>query len=88
MPHFAAVRPDERLNVLGMVRATLKANFFDKKLVHEDVAWRNIGLYKKVGSVSPAAVVFDLGRVETNQTAHDYDANWVDNAISKLEKEA
>ena len=88
MPHFAAVRPDERLNVLDMVRATLKANFFDKELVHEDVAWRNIGLYKKVGAVSPVAVVFDLGRVETNQTARDYDANWVDNAIAKLEKEA
>jgi hypothetical protein len=86
MPHFAAVRPDERLCALDLVRATLEANFFAKRLVHKDVAWRNIGLYKKVGAERPKAVVFDLGQVEPNQT--DHDANWVDVAIDKLKKKA
>jgi hypothetical protein len=86
MPHFAAVRPDERLGALDLVRATLEANFFAKGLVHKDVAWRNIGLYKKVGAGRPIAVVFDLGQVQPNQT--DHDANWVDAAIDKLKKRA
>jgi hypothetical protein len=71
---------------LDLVRATLEANFFAKGLVHKDVAWRNIGLYKKVGAGRPKAVVFDLGRVEPHQTVHD--ANWVDVAIDKLKKRA
>jgi hypothetical protein len=88
MPHFAAVRPNERLQALDLVRATLEANFFVKSLVHKDVAWRNIGLYKKVGAARPEAVVFDLGRVESKETDDDYNANWVDDAIDKLKKEA
>jgi hypothetical protein len=88
MPHFAAVRPDERLCSLDLVRATLEANFSAKRLVHKDVAWRNIGLYKKVGAARPKAIVFDLGRVEVHQTDHNYDANWVDVAIDTLKNEA
>jgi hypothetical protein len=88
MPHFAAVRPDERLDVLDLVRTTLEANFCAKRLVHKDVTWRNIGLYKKVGAARSEAVVFDLGQVDHNQTAHDNDTNWVDIAIAKLKEEA
>jgi hypothetical protein len=88
MPHFAAVRPDERLDVLDLVRTTLEANFYAKRLVHKDVTWRNIGLYKKVGAARSEAVVFDLGQVDHNQTAHDNDTNWVDMAIAKLKEEA
>ena len=61
MPHFAAVRPNKRLKALDLVRATLEAKFFVKSLVHKDVAWQNIGRYKKVGAARPEAVVFDLG---------------------------
>jgi hypothetical protein len=71
-----------------LVRATLEANFSAKRLVHKDVAWRNIGLYKKVGAARPKAIVFDLGRVEVHQTDHNYDANWVDVAIDSLKNEA
>ena len=85
MPHFSAVKPDERLVVLGLVKVTLETNFYDNGLVHEDVAWRNIGLYKDGAECK--AVVFDLGRVR-DQDKTGLDDNWVDDAIAKLQREA
>ena len=83
MPHFAAVKPDDRSNVLHLVEETLQANFSSNGLVHLDVAWRNIGLYAVGGEQH--AVVFDLGRV---RKATASDENWVEHAIAKLEREA
>jgi len=83
MPHFATVRPEERLRVLGSVKTTLETNFYDNGLVHKDVAWRNIGLYK--GGAEQQAVVYDLGRVRGQITGDD---SWVNDAIEKLKREA
>lgn len=83
MPHFATVKPEERLRVLGSVKTTLKTNFYDNGLVHIDVAWRNIGLYK--GGAEQQAVVYDLGRVRGQTTGDD---SWVNDAIEKLKREA
>jgi len=82
MPHFAAVKPDDRSNVLQLVEETLKTQFASKGLVHEDVAWRNIGLYKD--GADRKAVIFDLGRVQKT----GLDDTWVDDAIAKLRREA
>ena len=83
MPHFAAVKPDDRSNVLHLAEETLQANFASKGLVHKDVAWRNIGLYKD--GADDKAVVFDLGRVRGRDKTDD---NWVTDAIAKLRSEA
>jgi len=83
MPHFAAVKPDDRSNVLQLVEETLETQFAAKGLVHEDVAWRNIGLYKD--GADRKAVVFDLGRVRDRDKTDDY---WVDDVITKLRRGA
>jgi hypothetical protein len=83
MPHFAAVKDQDRLNTLELVRATLTAKFASKGLVHEDVAWRNIGVYKDGGVTK--AVVFDLNRVRTQNKTDD---SWVDTAMAKLSASA
>lgn len=73
MPHFAAVEPNRRLAVIKLVEATLRANFASNGLVHEDVAWRNIGLYS-VGT-EECAVAYDLGRF--GKQTPDGDDSWV-----------
>jgi len=83
MPHFAGVEPGCRLNVVASVKATLQDKFASKGLVHEDVAWHNIGLYSD--GAERRAVVFDLGRVRDQTIGED---NWVDDAIAKLQREA
>ena len=83
MPHFAAGEPGHRLDVLESVEATLRANLASNGLVHEDVAWRNVGLYHS--RAEQQAVVFDVGRVR-GQTTGDH--SWMNNAIEKLKREA
>ena len=78
------MKPDDRSNVLGLVEETLETQFASKGLVHEDVAWRNIGLYKD--GAHRKAVVFDLGRVQNSDKTDG--GNWVNNAIAKLRREA
>lgn len=84
MPHFASVLPCRRFDVLDLVQTCLESHFVSRGLVHEDVAWRNIGLYKD-GEAEQHAVVFDLGRVrrETND-----DEDWVHRAMEKLKQDA
>lgn len=83
MPHFALVKFDNRSNVLDLVKDALQTSFFAKGLVHEDVAWRNIGLYMAEGKRK--AIIFDLGRVRKS-TQHD--TNWVHATIEGLRNEA
>jgi hypothetical protein len=72
MPHFAAVKVEERKSVLELVEATLKADFEKQGMLHGDVAWRNIGLYKE--GTTRKAVVFDMIQVREQL---DDEADWV-----------
>jgi len=61
MPHFCDPQKEDCNNsdVLAAIGAALD-RFHKKGLKHCDVAWRNIGLYKKDGSL--CAVVYDLAQ--------------------------
>jgi hypothetical protein len=74
MPHFAAAKDQDRLNTLELVKTTLTAKFASKGLVHEDAAWRNIGVYKDGGVTK--AVVFDLNRECAHRTRR-MTAGWI-----------
>ena len=79
MPHFSAVKVEERKIVLELVKATLKNDFHGKGMVHGDVAWRNIGLYKE--GAEKKAIVFDMVQVRV----YDKDDDWMESALSRLE---
>ena len=49
IPHFAAVKDQDSLKTLELVKATLTVKFASKGLVHEDVAWWKIGVHKHGG---------------------------------------
>jgi hypothetical protein len=57
------------MHVVDLVKTTLESNFASKGLVHEDIAWHNIGLY--TGELERHTVVFDLGRVKVG-TSDNY----------------
>ncbi len=61
------------------VELTLKTDFEKKGMMHGDVAWRNIGLYKE--GAKKMAIVFDMVQVRDRNN----DDNWVKSALSKLE---
>jgi len=68
---------------MDQVKVTLQNKFASKGFVHEDVAWRNMGLCSD--GAKRQAVVFDLGRVRDQAVDED---NWVDDAIAKLQRGA
>jgi hypothetical protein len=81
MPHFAKVKEHDQKHVVPLVKATLMSDYHQKGLVHKDVAWRNIGLYKaKSGELR--AVVFDMGSVSEVEDGES--AAWVTDACDKL----
>ena len=81
MPHFAKVKQPDRKHALPLVKATLMSDYHRKGLIHRDVSWRNIGLYKsKSGEVR--AVVFDMGSVREVEDGES--AAWVTDACDKL----
>lgn len=80
MPHFAQVRTEHRAAKLELVKEALQHHFDEQGFVHDDVYWRNIGLYAdKQGKEQ--AVVFDMGAV---RTCEDSDAGWVKIACQRL----
>jgi len=83
MPHFSAVLACEREQYKDELVAVLTTSFMEKRKVHRDVRWRNIGKYKrKNGTVG--LVVFDLHDVvDYHVDAH---LDWIDNAIRELFK--
>ena len=81
MPHFSAVPMLQREKVLKLVEQTLREDFDAKNLVHDDVAWRNVGLYKNGSEVK--AVVFDMTLVKERGESDD---GWVDAAVEKLRR--
>lgn len=81
MPHFATILESERPRYAELIKDTLRTKFASKGLVHPDVRWRNIGVYKTdEGDV--AVVVYDLTDLRTyNCEVH---SDWVDKAMATL----
>ena len=80
MPHLATVLTEEREKYRKKIEVVLTA-FMEKKKVHKDVRWRNIGKYRREdGEVE--IVIFDLHNVV------DYDANshhsWIEESMKSL----
>ena len=83
MPHFASVDPKERDQALPLVKSTLINHFHAAGVKHEDVEWRNVGLYTKADG-STHAVVFDMGSTSPLTSG---DSGWVDQAVQHLQDE-
>jgi hypothetical protein len=64
MPHFAMVKDEKRAQMVGLVRKSPMTNFAVKNMKHNDVYWRNIGIYTNRNG-NEEAVVFDMGSVVT-----------------------
>ena len=58
MPHLATVLPEEREKYRNEIEVVLKV-IMEKKKVHKDVRWGNIGKYRG-GNGNDKTVVFDL----------------------------
>jgi hypothetical protein len=84
MPYFYA--GERTVANVKKVVATLRRQFHERGLVHNDVRWRNIG-WRKVGNTLEA-VVFDMGSVSDADGDED---KWVKDAetslLSKVEEE-
>ena len=80
MPHFTPVSREDRAKVLPLVEDTLKNHFNAKGIKHDDVAWRNVGVYQAMDGMQHA-VVFDMG--STSAVTVD-DSGWQDRAIDYL----
>ncbi len=84
MPRFNQFTTQEdRKNGLEAVRRCLEDNFVKRGYVHEDVAWRNVGYFKKGNQV--IVVMLDLcpARVK-KQKESDFREDWVNAAIESL----
>jgi hypothetical protein len=75
MPWFAP--PTRDSTTLAAIEKTLRDNFHKKGLEHQDVKWRNIGVYTSEGAVK--VVVFDLTGLRQNQ-----DDGWIKTAVASL----
>lgn len=83
MPHFCSIPEDQRDTYREDIFQLLIEKFQNNGLVHNDVKWRNIGIYLKKNGES-AVVLYDLQSVhtfsiETNQ-------NWIEQAMDNLYK--
>lgn len=80
MPWFQA--PKRTKSELDAINVTLRDDFMKKGIRHDDVAWRNVGVYREGGRTK--AVVFDMQRVHrVEQGPHD---DWVTPAVDSLSK--
>ena len=80
MPWFQC--PNRTSSTLEAVEKTLREDFCNKGIRHDDVAWRNVGVYKDKGG-QERAVVFDMQKVclVEDRTASD---DWVQSAVKSL----
>lgn len=83
MPHFSGVTQKDRGRVLPLVEYTLKNHFNVKRIKHDDVEWRNVGVYQAMDGTEHA-VVFDMG--STSAVKPD-DNGWESKAIEHLRGE-
>jgi hypothetical protein len=78
MPWFAP--PSRNVETQRAIVATLENDYHKNFCVHEDVAWRNVGVYSSNGVL--AAVVYDMGNVrKLKQGESD---QWVEKAAEYL----
>jgi hypothetical protein len=78
MPHFTEVLEHKRSLYQGALHDTLTTKF--NGLVHQDVKWNNIGVYRKDGV--EVLVVFDLLSV-IDYRAPDH-ADWIEQVMQRL----
>ena len=79
MPWFQC--PGRTEQELEAVKLTLTNDFQKKGLRHDDVAWRNVGIYQSEhGQIK--AVVFDMQQVVENHQEED----WVESAVLSLSR--
>lgn len=78
MPWFQV--PERTEKTLKAIETTLKIDFAAKGYRHDDVAWRNVGVYTETGQLK--AVVFDMKRV----SAADHEEDWVTPAVESLRR--
>jgi hypothetical protein len=76
MPWFQSPTRDE--DTLEAICTTLKEDYQENGLMHGDVAWRNVGVYRHNGKT--AAVVFDMQSVVSKAQ----DDAWINEARQKL----
>ena len=80
MPHLCAPKRNEAS--VNRIEQTLRKHFVEKNLKHEDVAWRNIGMYRDEAG-HDVCIVLDLERVTTSKSG-----DWVNDAIAELREKA
>lgn len=81
MPHFAVVQPVDRRTKIPLIRQTLESDFHQHGIVHEDVFWRNIGIYVD-NNGDEKIVVYDMGSVRPASQGES--SSWIDTAIAAL----
>jgi len=74
MPWFQS--PQRTSSTLKAVEKTLKEDYVGKGFYHDDVAWRNIGVYTDNGETK--AVIFDMQSVVSDT---EQKSDWVDAAV-------
>jgi hypothetical protein len=80
----AAAQVDGREHpILAAVRTVLEVNFAGRGFRHEDIAWRNVGLYRDTADGELKAVLFDLARMSEFDDGENREL-WVDNHIAGL----
>jgi hypothetical protein len=77
MPWFQC--PKRIQSNLEAVEKTLTKDFMEKGIRHDDVAWRNVGVYCQGGQTK--AVVFDMQKVHCVENQKE---NWVTPAVASL----
>ena len=77
MPWFQC--PERTEQELEAVKLTLTNDFQRRGFRHDDVAWRNVGIYEKDGETK--AVVFDMQGVVASKEDEEY---WITEAIEAL----
>ena len=81
MPHFAVIHPDQRSTKLALVEEALREHFVANRLVHEDVNWRNIGIYRQ--GRRERVVLYDMASVR--EATLDEGDLWVDACYQQLQ---
>lgn len=87
LPHFDHPSNRDDNDVLKAIETTLKRDYADKGLYHNDVRWRNIGIRRSREGLH--AVVFDMEsveRVNAMTSVHKPGTDWVEEKISDLRK--
>jgi len=77
MPWFQ--HPERTQSTLDAVEKTLREDFMDKRHRHDDVAWRNVGVYRDGDQMK--AVVFDMTKVHHDENQK---GDWVESDIVAL----